>query len=346
MNSESDDQEQTGQKGGEFRLPPRAKSPYKPRKANSMASRSIPFKPSNFISEAEKIQLQGKTHTPWESEETNPAIGRQVPYLPIMLVSAMFCFAAFLFFRSQELSAPALKSPPNSLTAAADAPEYERRMVNALREFCESGDLAKIKSVIRKADQLGEIVGNYYRGGNPPTNKIIEAKAPSDSIFLSPLEASFLRVVVTFESGIQRDLVIEWVGGEAKIDWEHWVCYNPVSITDFIDPASGSGNEHEFRLMGRLPDQYRSSERFAEVQYGCVVLQDEARGSSDFEAYVLRGTETHQQVMAYLTGDVAKPLIVKLRRYSDNERGGAGIEVLDMVTEGWVREAASDLQPE
>ena len=148
MNSESDDQEQTGQKGGEFRLPPRAKSPYKPRKANSMASRSIPFKPSNFISEAEKIQLQGKTHTPWESEETNPAIGRQVPYLPIMLVSAMFCFAAFLFFRSQELSAPALKSPPNSLTAAADAPEYERRMVNALREFCESGDLAKIKSVI------------------------------------------------------------------------------------------------------------------------------------------------------------------------------------------------------
>ena len=346
MNSESEDQGQTDQERREFRLPPRAKSPYKPRKANAMASRSAPFKPSHFISEAEKIQLQGKTHTPWESEEPNPAIGRQVPYRPIILVSVMFCFAAFLFFRSQELSAPAPKSPPNSLTVAADAPEYEQRIVEVLRKFCESGDLAKIKSVIRKADQLGEIVGNYYRGGNPPTNKIIEAKVSSDSIFLSPLEASFLRVVVTFESGIQRDLVIEWVGGEAKIDWEHWVCYNPVSITDFIDPASGSGNEHEFRLMGRLPDQYRSSERFAEVQYGCVVLQDEARGSSDFEAYVLRGTETHQQVMAYLTGDVAKPLIVKLRRYSDHERGGAGIEVLDMVTEGWVREAASDLQPE
>ena len=130
---------------------------------------------------------------------------------------------------------------------------------------------------------------------------------------------------------------MEWAGGEAKIDWEYWVCYNPVPVADFLNPASDAGAEHEFRLMGHLPAKYRTSSRFPEIRYGCAVFQDEAHDGTDFEAYVLRGTELHDQVMAYLAGNIAKPLIVKLRRYSDKTKKGAGIEITGMVTEGWVR---------
>jgi hypothetical protein len=345
VNPEPEEKGKPGEEGKERRDQRTVRSPYKPRKANSMASRPIPFKPGNFISETEKIQLQSQTHTPWESEAPDPASTRQVARLPVILVSVMFCFAAFLFFRSRDMGTPAPQPATYSVTAADDAPEYEQRMISALKDFLESGDLARVRGVIRHADALGDIVESYYGGGNPPKNKIIEARVPSNSMFLSPLEASFLIVVVTFEGGEQRNLVLEWVGGEAKIDWGHWVCYNPVPLTDFLDPERQPKDEHEFRLMGRLPVKYRTSERFAEVRYGCVVFQDQARGGSDFVAYVLRGTETHDQLMAYLAGDVAKPLIVKLRRYSNRDQGGAGVEITGMVTEGWVRAASAAAKP-
>ena len=89
--------------------------------------------------------------------------------------------------------------------------------------------------------------------------------------------------------------------------------------------------------MGRLPAKYRANKRFPEIRYGCVVFQDKGHDGRDFEAYVLRDTELHEQVMACLAGNIAKPLIVKLRRYSDRDQGGAGFEVTGMVTEGWVR---------
>ena len=333
LHTVSPDPEEKADKG---RASGAAKSPYQPRKATSLASRPITFKAKNFISEAEKMQLQGDIHTPWESVESVTPRRRQIAYLPIILVSVAICFAAYLFFRSQN---PVTPSPaPSELVAAAiDAPDYEKKMITTLKDFCESGDVSRIKGVIRHADRLGGVVENYYRGNNPPANKIIEARIPSGSMFLSPLENSRIAVVVTFEGGRQRDLILEWIGGEAKVDWGHWVCYNPVPVADFLDPASQAGTEHEFRLMGHLPANYRTSNRFPEVRYGCVVFQDKAHDGTDFEAYVLRGTELHDQVMAYLAGNIAKPLIVKLRRYSDKTKKGEGIEITGMVTEGWVR---------
>ncbi|MED5585395.1 MAG: hypothetical protein VYB61_03500 [Verrucomicrobiota bacterium] len=330
MSSDPEEKDDKGRASGP------AKSPYQPRKATSMASRPIAFKAKNFISEAEKMQLQGKTHTPWESEEPAIESGRQVAYLPIILVSAMFCFAAFLFFRSQNMGTP-VPEPSAPVPAAIDAPDYEQKMRTTLKDFCESGDASRIAGVIRHADRLGGIVENYYRETPPKKNRIIEARLSSNSIFLSPLEGSLLKVLVTLEGGAQRDLFLEWVGGEAKVDWGHWVCYNPVPVADFLNPASQAGTEHEFRLMGHLPAKYRTNNRFPEIRYGCVVFQDKAHDGIDFEAYVLRGTELHDQVMAYLAGNADKPLIVKLRRYSDKTKKGEGIEITGMVTEGWVR---------
>ncbi len=330
----SSDPEETEDKG---RASGTAKSPYQPRKAKSFASRRIPFKAKNFISEKEKIQLQGKIHTPWESEESVTTSQRQIAYLPFILVSLMICFAAYLILRSENLGTPA-PEPSEPAVAAIDAPDYEKKLRATLKDFCESGDVSRIASVIRHADHLGGVVENYYRENTPQKNKIISARMPSNSIFLSPLESSLHRILVTFEDAAQQELVIEWTGGEAKVDWGHWVCYNPVPVSDFLDPiGQAEGGEHEFRLMGRLPAKYRTSKRFPEIRYGCVVFQDKAHDGIDFEAYVLRGTERHDQVMTYLAGDVSKPLIVNLLRHSDKTKGGAGIEITGMVTEGWVR---------
>ena len=310
--------------------------PFQPRKATSLASKPIAFEAKNFISEAEKVELQGRIHTPWESEQAVTEKGRQVAALPLVLVSVMICFAAFLLFRSQRMGAP-VPDAPETVAVATDAPDYEAKMRAVLRDFCESGDLSRIKAVIRHADQLGGIVDDYYSGTAPPRNTLAHARLPSGSMFLSPLESSLLRVLLTFEGGAQRDIILEWVGGEAKVDWGHWVCYNPVPVADFIGPAGQAGAEHEFRLVGRLPAKYRANKRFPEIRYGCVVFQDKGHDGRDFEAYVLRDTELHEQVMACLAGNIAKPLIVKLRRYSDRDQGGAGFEVTGMVTEGWVR---------
>jgi len=313
-----------------------AKPRYQPRKATSLASRQIAFKAQNFLSEAEKIQLQGNMHTPWENEEPTTGSGRQIPYLPIVLVSVMMFFAAYLFFRSQNLGPPAPVAPEIVLESI-ETPDYEAKMTTALKDFCESGDVSVIKGAIRHADTLESIFDTYYRDRKPFKNRIIAARIPSSSMFLSPLEASLIRVMVTFEGGAQRDVILEWAGGEAKIDWEYWVCYNPVPAADFVNPESKTGHEYAFRLMGRLPYKYRTSARFPEVQYHCVVLQDKARNGTDFVAYVLRGTDTHDKVMAYLTVDVAKPFIVKLRRYSKDEKQGHGIEIMEMITEDWVQ---------
>ena len=313
-----------------------AKPRYQPRKATSLASRQITFKAQNFLSEAEKIQLQGNVHTPWENEAPATGGDRQIPYLPLVLVSVMMCFAAYLVFRSQNLGTPTPAAPAIAV-GLIDIPAYEEKIITALKNFCESGDVSVIKGAIRHADTLGGIVDAYYRDRKPPKNKIIEARVPATSMFLSPLETSLIRVMVTFESGIRRDAILEWTGGEAKIDWEYWVCYNPVPAADFINPESKTGHEYAFRLMGRLPGKYRTSARFPEVRYDCVVLQDKARNGTDFVAYVLRGTETHDKVMAYLAGNVAKPLIVRLRRYSKEEKKGQGIEVTELMTEGWVQ---------
>jgi hypothetical protein len=330
VNSDSEEKDEKG------RASRAAKSSYQPRKATSLASRPITFKAQNFISEAEKIQLQDKIHTPWELAARAAPGKWQIAYLPVILVSVMVCFAAYLLFRSQNLGVPVAASPYPA-AAVIDAPDYEERMIAALKDFCESGDVSRIKGVIRHADHLGVIVENYYRGSNPPQNKIIKARVSSGSMFLSPLEASLFKAVVTFEGGQQRDLILEWIGGEAKVDWECWVRYNPVPVADFLDPASQVGAEQEFRLMGRLPAQYRTSNRFPEIRYNCVVFQDKAHDGIDFEAYVLRGTETNDQVMAYLAGNAAKPLIVKLHRHNDKTKAGAGIEITGMVTKGWVR---------
>lgn len=316
-----------------------AKPRYQPRKATSLASRQITFEAQNFLSEAEKIQLQGNMHTPWEEEESSTGKDRQIPYLPLVLVSVMVCFAAYLFFRSQNLGPPA---PEASAIAAGsiDPPAYEEKMITALKDFCESGDVSVIKGTIRHADTLGGIVDTYYRERELPKNRIIKARIFFASMFLSPFEASLTRVMVTFEGGGQRHAVLEWTGGEAKIDWGHWVCYNPVPVADFINPESKTDHEYEFRLMGRLPDKYRTSARFPEIRYGCVVLQDKAHNGTDFVAYVLRGTDTHGKVMAYLAGNAGKPLIVRLRRYSKEEKVGQGIEITELVAESWVRKTS------
>jgi hypothetical protein len=71
-----------------------------------------------------------------------------------------------------------------------------------------------------------------------------------------------------------------------------------------------------------------------------VVLQDKAHNGTDFVAYVLRGTDTHGKVMAYLAGNAGKPLIVRLRRYSKEEKVGQGIEITELVAESWVRKTS------
>ena len=335
VNPEPEEKGAEGEKG-EGQASRAAGSPYQPRKATSRASKPIAFKAKNFISEAEKVQLQRNTHTPWESEQPVTERGRQVTTLPLVLVSVMICFAAYLFFRSQKMGTPVPESL-KTVAVATDAPDYEAKLTAVLKNFCESGDLSSIKGVIRHADQLGGIVEDYYRGTAPPRNTIVRARLPSDSMFLSPLENSLLRVLLTFAGGEQRDIMLEWAGGEAKVDWGHWVCYNPVPVADFLDPAGQAGAEHEFRLVGRLPAKYRTSKRFPEIRYGCVVFQDKGHDGRDFEAYVLRDTELHDRVMACLAGNIDNPLIVKLLRHSDKTKGGAGIEVTGMVTEGWVR---------
>ena len=234
VNSDSEEKDEKG------RASRAAKSSYQPRKATFLASRPITFKAQNFISEAEKIQLQDKIHTPWELAERAAPGKRQIAYLPVILVSVMVCFAAYLLFRSQNPVTPS-PAPSEPVAAVIDAPDYEERMIAALKDFCESGDVSRIKGVIRHADHLGVIVENYYRGSNPPQNKIIKARVSSGSMFLSPLEASLFKAVVTFEGGQQRDLILEWTGGEAKVDWGHWVCYNPVPVADFLDPAGQAG---------------------------------------------------------------------------------------------------------
>lgn len=182
-----------------------------------------------------------------------------------------------------------------------EATRLIERIESQLRRFFECTSVDSLIRMVRHPDRVGPMIRAYH--ADKPVGGALLRKVR----VLQPLtlggRGDFWMVSLTLTDNREHDLILE-VGpsGEPLIDWETFVCYQPVPWDDFVQRRP-SGESFDFRVY--VEEDHFYSHEFADAdRWACFRLT--ARGSEE-------------PLYGYMASD--SPDLPKLRTMVQSNRG-------------------------
>ena len=139
---------------------------------------------------------------------------------------------------------------------------------NATHEFFQSRNINEMVAMVRQPERVRPLMEGYY---NNSEHRILPTHILRTTL-LQPLtldnRANFWMESVELENHGKKNLVVEIVAsGEAKIDWETLVCYQPMPWDSFATQRP-EGSSMDFRVYAE-PDNFFSHEFADPLQWDC-----------------------------------------------------------------------------
>jgi hypothetical protein len=278
------------------------------------------------------------TEEPWDHEMLAEA---KVPWGWVAVVACIFTVAilwSLINLNSGEengdtLVKESISAREREMVEEMDATILIGALEAAVRGFFDARSIEEKLLHVRQSERVQPLMERFYAGSVPEPARVVSI------VGMDPLtidrHASFWMVVCELEGGLESQLLVEAVSEkEAKVDWETFVCYQPMAWDEFAGKRPG-GYTGDFRVYVERDHFYSHefSDSAAFESYRLTALNGEAV----LFGYVPRGAGFAQQISELIEGQGggSVPLILRLHVPQDVQ-SPRGVVIREIVNPRWV----------
>ncbi|MFM2197812.1 MAG: hypothetical protein RLZZ505_1244 [Verrucomicrobiota bacterium] len=275
---------------------------------------------------------------PWENQVVAET---KVPWGWVAAVACIFTVAILWSLinlnrgeeQGRSLEEESLTAREKERVEEMDAEIMIGALERAVRGFFDARSTEEMLLHVRQADRVRPLLENYYADSVPEAVRVVNIMG------MDPLtierHASFWMVVCELENGVESQLLVEAISEkEAKVDWETFVCYQPMAWDEFASKRPG-GYTGDFRVY--VEKDFYHSHEFSDSasfeSYRMTVL----KGDSVLFGYVPRDGELAQRMSELIDGSDggAVPLILRLH-VPQGVQSPNGVVIREIVNPRWV----------
>lgn len=207
------------------------------------------------------------------------------------------------------------------------------QMEVTLRKFHAATTVSSLFPLVRHPERVKPLMEDYY-GDKPVTMNRLRSIRSMSPLTLNN-RADFWLASVRQSDDITKNIILQInEAGEALVDWETYVCYQPMNWTDYAKyrPA---GTTMDFRVYAR-PDNLFSHEFSNPSQWLCFQLN--AQDSDEFlYGYVDTSSEVAQQLLTEINHNNGEAASLILRLYiPENLEAKRAVIIKQMVYNNWL----------
>ena len=200
-------------------------------------------------------------------------------------------------------------------------------------QFYDSRTVDELLKYVRHPERVRPLLEKHY-SANPIVPLRVESILSYDPLTIDN-RATFWMVICRLSDGNDGQLLVEALSGDvAKVDWETFVCYQPMAWDKFAKERPG-GYTGDFRVYVE-PDNFYTHEFSDSEKYACYRLT--ALDSEDvLYGYVERGTMLAGKMESLLgeSADAPLPMILQLE-VPENAQSKRGVYVTRLLCPRWM----------
>jgi hypothetical protein len=277
----------------------------------------------------------------FEDEWETPNPSKRLPWGWLVLIAGVF--AAGIIWSLKEVGSAEERNVSLEINAKSVlereieedliAEQTIRTIEEAARNFYDSRSIEELLRYARHPERVKPLMEDYY-ARHPLKPSRVEELRSLDPVTID-LSANFWVVSSIIESEGANQLLVEAIKpGEAKVDWETYVCYQPMEWDEFATARPG-GYSGDFRVYVER-DHFYTHEFSDSDKYMSFRLT--VRDSEEFLfGYVLK-TRTFakriEELIRASNGDPA-PMLLRLH-VPENAQSKRGVLVEELVASRWL----------
>ncbi|MFN6093931.1 MAG: hypothetical protein ACK49J_02965, partial [Verrucomicrobiota bacterium] len=207
------------------------------------------------------------------------------------------------------------------------------QMEVTLRKFHNVTTINSLAALVRHPERVRPLMEDYYGEKPIPINRLRSISS------MTPLtlnnRADFWLASVRQSDDITKNIILQInEAGEALIDWETYVCYQPMDWSDYVNhhPA---GTTMDFRVHAR-PDNLFSHEFNNPSQWLCFQLN--AQDSNEFlYGYVDASSDVARQILMETSRSNGEVASLILRLYiPENLQAKRAVIIKKIICDKWL----------
>ena len=291
--------------------------------------------------EEEESVRYDDSETKWDTESEVVSIASVPMGLFVVIGLVFFGVLTWVLLGDGDKKVEDDKVVNNERIERQEREEAERKhneMNDMIRCFLKAETIEQMLPYVRHPKRVEPLMRDYYSRNQMEPKKFIRVK----NYKIYPLEHKpFLAMTAIYEKG-DTGLLIEDSDPVPLVDWETYVCYQNVSIEDYVKEQST--DSVELRVYAKQDDFY--SYEFKDVSEYEAYQLDFLESDEYLYGYVKRGTPeygkfvdmfpyegTAEMRKSYIN-PMKRPLILKVR-FLENSKARRSVLIEDIISPIW-----------
>ena len=224
-----------------------------------------------------------------------------------------------------------------SITQDAHEERAARQLIDRiernLKAFCSATTIESLTPLIRQPERVVPLMRRYY-ADRPLTANRLAAITQLEPLTLGDYANFWSATVLSADHGIRKFLLESTDSGDALIDWETVVCYQPMNWDDFITQRPVD-KALDFRVTA-APDDYYNHEFSDSGRWSCYRLTASGSDLCLF-GYAPAGSDVDSRIKHEIEQDDSHKakLILRLSR-TPGQRSPTGVIIDQLLSPRWL----------
>jgi hypothetical protein len=211
--------------------------------------------------------------------------------------------------------------------------DMKLRAGDTLRRFFKAEDPSVMIRFIRDPERVKPLTDDYYARHEFALHSLNEI-VRFEEIMIN-LKVFLIADIILREKGVNsaHTVVLQDTGHGFVVDWETYVCYNPVEWDDFY--RNRPEGAISFRVLATL-DHNPGFAFPGQAEWICIRMIGRD-SDEEIYGYVRTGTDIALRIQEMLEDEWEFPCILKLQFPPQGKGGDRQVHVRDLVMENWIK---------
>ncbi|MFP6872003.1 MAG: hypothetical protein VCA55_00705 [Verrucomicrobiales bacterium] len=208
--------------------------------------------------------------------------------------------------------------------------DMEFRAGNTLKKFFKAENVSEMMRFIRDPERVEPLTDDYYsrRGfAMPGLSEIVRFQEIMINLKV------FLIADIILEGEGAHTVVLQDTGRGFVVDWETYVCYNPMEWDDFY--RNRPQKAISFRVLATL-DHNPGFAFPGQAEWICIRMIGRD-SDEEIYGYVREGTNIALRIQEMLEDEWEFPCILKLQFPEQGKGGDRQVHIRDLIIENWIK---------
>ncbi len=289
------------------------------------------------------IERNAEEREKQEAEWENAAPSKGIPWGWLVVIGGVFAtgilWSLVEVSRSDERRDIVVESAMGILEQEREEEMEAEKLISTLektvRDFFDSRSVDEMLRYVRHPERVEPLMGKFY-SATPPVPQRVKSIRSFDPLTVGH-SATFWMVVCELADGTDGQVLLEALPGNlAKVDWETFVCYQPMEWDRLVSERPG-GYSGDFRVYVEQDNFYNyefsDSERYASYRLTTLNSAEVLYGYVDRETTPEIADELEQ--LTSKDGANAISMILRLE-VPENARSQRGLFVKKILAKSWL----------